>query len=494
MKLITTLATVFLALAVAPVAVAAADLTAAQKLQIDKIAVNALVQSGAPSASVALVKDGKIAYLRAYGDAQLAPQVVAKPAMRYAIGSVSKQFTAAAVLLLAEDSRLSLDEPISHWYPKVTGADRITLRHLLSHTSGIADFWPQDYVMTPMTRDADPDKVIAEWGAKPLVFRPGDRYEYSNTGYMIAGRIVEKVSGQSLEAYLRQHIWKKLGMTSVVNYDIGALKLPRDPVGYDRAALGPSRPALHEGSGWGLGAFQWAMTAQDLAKWDLSLINKSRLEVASYDEFFEPMRLNSGAKASYALGLTVSAAGPGGNRRAVGHTGEVSGFVSANTVFLDDKAAVVVLTNAESSSPASTIARGVGLVVDPARPAVIAASPPAPAAPQPAAPLSPEEVDFYAAVDRHVSALFAGLQEGRVDRSQLSQNLSDYFSPQVVADFKTSLGPLGVAKSVTGSGTSTRGGMTYRAYRVAFTDRTVSISVYVWPDGKIEQFLVSAAP
>jgi D-alanyl-D-alanine carboxypeptidase len=482
MKLIIPLAVALLALTAPPAAAAKGDLTPAQKIQIDRIATDALARSEAPSASIAVVVHGRIAYLHAYGDARLTPEVPATAAKRYAIGSVSKQFTAAAVLLLAEDSRLSLDEPISTWYPKITNADHITIRHLLTHTSGIADFWPQDYVMTPMTRNADPDTVIAEWGAKPLVFRPGERYEYSNTGYMIAARIVEKVSGMSLEAFLRQRVWKPLHMASVVNYDKAGLAAPKDAVGYDRAALGPPRVALHEGSGWGLGAFQWAMTAQDLAKWDISLINRSLLEPASYDEFFEPMRLNSGAKAGYALGLTVSPADPMGRRRAVGHTGEVSGFVSANTVFLDDKAAVVVLTNAESESPASAIARGVGQIVDP--PASAAGNPPATQAPP------SDQTGLYAALDAHVAALFAQLQKGEPDRSLMTQNLSDYFTPVVVKDFADSLGLLGPPKSITGSGTSTRGGMSYRRYLVTFAGQSLVISVYAWPDGRLEQFLV----
>jgi D-alanyl-D-alanine carboxypeptidase len=509
MKPVILLAAAVLALMAPPVL--AADLTPSQKVQIDKLAADALARSGAPSASIAVVVHGKIAYLHAYGDARLTPQVPATPAMRYAIGSVSKQFTAAAVLLLAEDSRLSLDEPISRWYPKVSGADRITLRHLLSHTSGIADFWPQDYVMTPMTRDADPDTVIAEWGAKPLVFRPGDRYEYSNTGYMIAGRIVEKVSGMSLEAYLRQHIWKPLGMTSVVNYDKGALKPPRDPIGYDRAALGPSRPALHEGSGWGLGAFQWAMTAKDLARWDISLINRKPLEPASYDEFFTPERLNDGSRSNYALGLQVRTpqayvaqpSFPFGStpplfagfisRAALSHSGEVSGFVSANTVFPDEKAAVVVLTNAESVSPAVGLASSIGEIVDPPRPDLANRSPEIrvatpPPLPPPGTPPSPPNP--YAVLDAHVSSLFAQLQRGEPDRSQMTQNLSDYFTPVVVQDFAGSLGPLGTPKAITGSGTSTRGGMNYRRYVVMFQGQSLAISVYAWPDGRLEQFLV----
>jgi D-alanyl-D-alanine carboxypeptidase len=507
MKPIAWLAAVLLVLC-APPALAAPDLAASQKARIDKIVTDALAKSQAPSASIAIVVNGKIAYLKAYGDAQLTPDLKATPAMRYAIGSVSKQFTAAAILLLAEDSRLSLDEPISRWYPKVTSADHITLRQLLSHTSGIADFWPQDYVMTPMTRNADPDTVIAEWGVKPLGFPPGQRYEYSNTGYMIAGRIVEKVSGMSLEAFLRQHIWKPLGMTSVVNYDAGGLKPGKDPVGYDRAALGPSRPALHEGSGWGLGAFQWAMTAQDLAKWEISLTKKRLLEAASYDEFFTPARLKNGEESGYSdtagnwffysLGLDVQRSyltclkGPTQRRGAsIGHSGEVSGFVSAETVFPDRRAGVVVLTNAQSQSPAGDIAAqlepiigGILPVDESCQPFKFPYRPPPPSAGPP--PPDPDR-DLTA----HVRALFIQLQKGEPDRSLMTRNLSDYFTPEVVKDYADTLGRLGPPNYFSSFEEGERGGMAYRLYMASYLSAGfVTFSVYATPDGKLEQFLL----
>ena len=118
--------------------------------KIDKLATDTLARTGVPSASVAVVKDGQIAYVKAYGDAKLEPKTAATSQMRYSIGSISKQFTAAAVMMLQEQRKLSLDDKVAKYFPDLTRANEVTIRQLLSHTSGYQDYWPQDYVMKPM--------------------------------------------------------------------------------------------------------------------------------------------------------------------------------------------------------------------------------------------------------------------------------------------------------------------------------------------------------
>src|SRR2546427_4478453 len=120
---------------------------------VDRIAREVLAATGVPSASLAIVKDGRIAYVEAYGDARLDPRAPARPGMRYSIGSISKQFTAAAILMLAEERKLSLDDPVSRFAPSLTRANEVTVRQLLSHTSGYRDYWPQDYVPPFMLRE-----------------------------------------------------------------------------------------------------------------------------------------------------------------------------------------------------------------------------------------------------------------------------------------------------------------------------------------------------
>ncbi|HEY6274234.1 MAG TPA: serine hydrolase domain-containing protein, partial [Terriglobales bacterium] len=131
--------------------------------KIDRVVEDGLAETGVPSASVAVVKDGAIAYLKAYGSARLEPPTPARPEMRYSIGSISKQFTAAAVLLLAEEGKLSLDDPIAKYVPNLTRAKEVTIRQLLSHTSGYQDYWPQDYVPPFMTEPITSERILDLW-------------------------------------------------------------------------------------------------------------------------------------------------------------------------------------------------------------------------------------------------------------------------------------------------------------------------------------------
>ena len=154
--------------------------------QVDAIANQVLQSTGVPSASVAVVKNGRLAYANAYGTAKLDPRLAATPDMRYAIGSISKQFTAVAVLLLQQDGKLKLDDPVSRFIPGLTRGNEVTVRQLLSHTSGYQDFWPQDYVMPMMLKATTPQAIADVWAKQPLDFDPGSRWQYSNTNYTLS--------------------------------------------------------------------------------------------------------------------------------------------------------------------------------------------------------------------------------------------------------------------------------------------------------------------
>jgi len=168
----------------------AAQLPQATTAKIDAAAEQALADSGAPSVSIAVVVNGRIAYLKAYGKARLNPATVATPEMRYSIGSVSKQFMACAILMLVEEGKLSLDDKVGRYLPNLTRANEITIRQLLSHTSGYQDYYPLDYVAPFMQKPVTADDILKTWAGKPLDFDPGTRWQYSNTNYVAAGRIL----------------------------------------------------------------------------------------------------------------------------------------------------------------------------------------------------------------------------------------------------------------------------------------------------------------
>src|SRR6185369_16005719 len=195
------------------------ELSPELRTKIDKLAAEALAETGVPSASIAVVKDGKIVYLNAYGSARLEPKTPATSAMRYSIGSISKQFTAVAMLLLQEQGKLSLDDKVGKFVPDLTRANEVTIRQLLSHTSGYQDYWPQDYVMPMMLQPVNAAKILDLWARKPLDFDPGTKWQYSNTNYVIAGVIIEKVSGKPLLQFLQEKVFSPLGMSSVANID-----------------------------------------------------------------------------------------------------------------------------------------------------------------------------------------------------------------------------------------------------------------------------------
>jgi D-alanyl-D-alanine carboxypeptidase len=433
----------------------------ALKARVDRIAAGVLEQRGVPSASVAVVQHGKLVYTHGYGLAHIDPDKQATPDMRYSIGSISKQFTAAAILILQEQGKLKLDDPVGKYVPDLTRGDEVTIRQILSHTSGYQDYWPEDYLMTPMMKPATPQEIIDRWAKKPLDFDPGTQWQYSNTNYVIAGLIVEKVAGEKLMDFLEEHVFHPLGMKSVWNSDEAKLT-QTDATPYIRYALGPLRPAPKEGQGWMFAAGELAMTAHDLALWDESLIARSILKPESYKEMFTEVKLKNGKGTHYGLGVEVL---QHDGKLEIEHSGEVTGFVSDNVVLPDDGVAVAVLTN-HMAGGAGVIA---GLAAD-----TVAGTKRTPA-------------------EEQALAIYRGLQKGQIDRSLLAPNLSDYFDAQCVADFKSSLGPLGEPLTFRQVGENLRGGMTFRAFRIVYPTRRLSLSTYTYPDGKLEQYLVDPA-
>jgi len=431
--------------------------------KIDKLANEALAKSGVPSASVAVVTNGRIAYVQAYGAARLDPKTSAAPEMRYSIGSISKQFTAAAILLLQEQGKLSLDDKVAKFVPELTRANEVTIRQLLSHTSGYQDYWPQDYVMPFMLLPVTSQKILDLWARKPLDFDPGTKWQYSNTNYVIAGVIVEKAARMPLLQFLREKVFTPLDMKSVMNIDQDKLE-DTDPTGYMRYALGPLRPAPKEGKGWLFAAGELAMPARDLAKWDISIIDRKLMKPSSYKQLETDVLLKSGLATRYGLGVGISMQA---GHRALSHGGEVSGFTSENIVFPDERVAVVVLTNQDAAGAASDIAHGI-------TPLLFATSDAATAAKQ-----------------EQARKIFEGLQRGTIDRSLFTDDANFYFSEQAVKDFAASLAPLGAPQEFNQVQQALRGGMTLRVYRVKFAERVLRAWTYEMPDGKLEQYQVA---
>jgi D-alanyl-D-alanine carboxypeptidase len=489
-----------IALTVFTATLQAQELAPADRAKVDAAVEKSIASSKVPSVSVGVARGGKVVYAKAFGSAVLLQMVTAadpsgksftegvpippKPAdaaMAYPIGSISKQFTAACILILQERGKLKLDDTVSKWFPEFTRASEVTIRNLLTHTSGYSDYAPQDYTIPAWTKPIDSGKLIREWATKPLDFDPGTKWQYSNTNFQMAALIIEKVSGQKYHDFLWTNVITPLKLQGVLDLDTDRDKL--QVRGYERHALGPMRPAILEAPGWYTGDGGLAMPVSTLLAWDESLVHRILLKSESYDAMFTSIRLKDGTDTHYALGVySLDRSG----KRFLTHSGEVGGFVSNNVVDVTDDVAYAALTNFEGPG-----ASAVTLVL---RPIVL---PNLPAAPTPAA--KPEETSlpkqpvYSTAPAVQAKAMLIGIQSGKLDRSLLTADTNYYFSAQTLADFQTSLQPLGALKSVTQNAEELRGGMTYRAYNVKFTGKAVSLNTYTQTDGKIEQFLVDEA-
>lgn len=424
-----------------------------------------LSNSGVPSISIAIVEDGKTVYLRAFGDASRSPEVPATAKTRYAVGSISKQFTAAIILLLQEEGKLSLDDPVSKYFPDLTRANEISIRQLLSHTSGYEDYAPQDYMIPAWMQPIAPQAILDQWAKKPLNFDPGTKWQYSNTNYVLAGRIAEKASGEDLMRLLHEKIFTPLGMSSAGDCSVD--KTPDDAVAYTRYGLGPARPALREAPGWYFAAGELCMTPADLAKWNIAFLHRRILKPSSYDEFTREVLLKNGNYTHYALGLRLTDID---NIPALNHGGEVSGFLSTNWVFPTRNAAVTILSNQDDMDLIFPMAQEIARYIL-----------------EPGSRKEPEEGTPEEL--QQIRDILEGLQQGKINRSLLSSDLNFYFTDVALQDMQSSLAPLGAVKSVTRTREGLRGGMTFRAYKVDFEKKTLLVTVYLLPDGHFEQFL-----
>jgi CubicO group peptidase (beta-lactamase class C family) len=424
--------------------------------RIDAAAREWLATSGAPSASIAVVQNGAVTYAQAYGNAQVDPAVVATISTRYAIDSISKEFTAAAVLLLVQQGKLSLDDRVGKWFPDLGEASKVTVRQLLSHTSGIRDYWPQDFVPPEMLRPTSAAAIMEEWARRPLDFEPGTQWQYSNTGYVVAGAIVEKVTGTRLMDFLQQHIFTPLKMEHVTEDDTRALPTA-DAMAYTRQGLGPTRRAPKEGPGWLYAAGELAMTPSALALWDISLINRSLLQAPSYDAMLEEVTLRDGSKKDYGLGLDIERIE---GRARIGHDGAGSGFLSSHRIWPDEKTAVIVLTNDDWASPDDLVNR-IAFIVLPSNPA-----------------------------EARARAVFSQFQQGVIDHSLFTDSGNSLLTAQALADLKSSLGPLGAPLLIQLDRESRRGGMVTRVWKILCSSKRLQAVERGYPDGKLEQFLV----
>ena len=321
---------------------------AVMKRKIDSIFA-AYDRPDTPGASIVVVRDGVVAFDAAYGLADLEAKVRATPRTDYRLASLTKQFTATAIMLLIQDGKLALDQPATAVLPGLPSSARsVTIRQLLTHTSGLwayEDFVPD----TQSVQVTDRDVLTLIGRADSTYFSPGTQYRYSNSGYVVLGLIVEAVSHRPFADFLRERIFAPLHMDSTIAYRAGVSSVPNRAFGYSRTATGFRRTDQSPTSAT-LGDGGIYTSTHDLVAWNRALDEHMLINAAMQQLAWTPNRLSNGTATSYGFGWNIDQRRRG---RHIWHTGETRGFTNAIVKYPDQGVTVIVLTNRSGGDPLS---------------------------------------------------------------------------------------------------------------------------------------------
>ncbi len=310
---------------------------------VDSVANAAVAEHRTAGVSVAVVKNGRTVLAKGYGFADLENDVPATPETVYRIGSVTKQFTSAAIMKLMEQGKLSLDDTLQKFLPNFpTQGNHVTVRHLLTHTSGIKSYTSLGPKWARVMRlDLPPDSMVALFANEPFDFKPGDKWLYDNSGYFLLGMIIEKLSGKTYGQYLKDELFTPLGLKSTIYCDQAPL-IKHRAQGYAPQPGGGFINAEPLSMTQPYAAGSLCSTVNDLAAWTLALSSGKVVSPASYKLMTTPGTLNDGKPLTYGFGLGI---GTLGGHRQVSHNGGINGFISELHHYPDDSLVTVVLTN-----------------------------------------------------------------------------------------------------------------------------------------------------
>ena len=432
---------------------------------LDKFIAGELKSRGLVGLSAALMIDGKIVLAKGYGQSVIGG-AAATAETPFAIGSITKQFTSACILKLGEAGKLDVTDKVAKYYLGLTRAGDITLLDLMNHVSGYHDYYPLDFVDRPMMKAIDADELIRRFAGRPLDFEPGSRYSYSNTGFVILGRIVEKVSGQPFGRFLQDQILTPLGLKHTC-YEPDADQ-PGLAHGYTTFALTGPDKAVPEAKHWIAAAGAIYSTGADLAAWDLALMTGKVLKPASYALMTQTRLLTDGRVSWYGCGLSLSVRN---GRQVLAHGGAVAGFVASNTAVPSTRSAAVLLSNLDSGQTNAIYAKLIEAIL-------------------PVPPVNAPAIAGPPAVEVH-KLMLAAYQAGKVDRALLGEEFSWWLTDAKLQAASVKLKPYGEPTKADLESQNERGGMEVSVVRFTFANGVLRGLMYRTPDGKIQQFFVS---
>ena len=427
--------------------------------QIDEFVSAEMMRQRTPGVAIAVVKDGKPMLVKGYGFANIEHQILVKPETIFQSGSVGKQFTSMAVMLLVEEGKIGLDDKLTKYIPDVpTTWSGITVRHLLTHTSGLGDY-PQTF---DLQRDGSEHEIFKKLQAVPPASSPGQRWAYSNVGYVTLGVLIRKVSGQFYGDFLAQRVFKPLGMTTarviseadIVNNRAAGYELVKGEI-KNQTWVAPSLNTTADGALY--------LTVLDMIRWDEALSNAKLLKKETYDQMWSPVKLNNGTTHPYGFGWAL---GDVNGKKLIEHSGAWQGFKAHIARYPDNKLTVIVLANLAQTNQ-STIAHGVAEIVQPE--------------------LKPKPIaDPDPAFTLQTKAFLEAVIAGKADLTKFTTEVQEALkNPDRLADFIKTLGLLKSFKffdKVDGTG-----GTRYR-YKVEYTQMSLSLVMVIDKQGKIAGF------
>ena len=318
---------------------------AASRVAPDTARMEQVIQSFVSSdhfmGSVLVARGNEILFDKGYGFANLEWNIPNSPSTRFRLGSITKQFTAASIFLLEERGKLSVNDPVKKYLPDAPAAwDKITIYNLLTHTSGIPSFtsFPDYASLEPFA--TTPEQLVKRFRDKPLDFQPGEKWSYSNSGYVLLGYLLEKISGESYEKFVQENIFVPLGMKDS-GYDSNSAIIPHRAAGYSPGPNGPENAGFINMT-VPLSAGGLYSTTEDLLRWEQALFGGKVLSSASLQKMTTPF------KEDYACGLGVHTVN---GRKVVEHGGGIEGFNTMLAYYPEDKLTVVVLSNINGQAP-----------------------------------------------------------------------------------------------------------------------------------------------
>jgi CubicO group peptidase (beta-lactamase class C family) len=417
-----------------------------------------------PGLSLAVVRDGKVVKAKGYGLASVELDVPATADTVYQSGSLGKQFTATAVMLLVEEGKLGLDDKVSKYLSAAPASWKdITLRHVLTHTAGIKNYGPKDL---DYRKDYTEDELLKLAASFPLDFEPGTKWSYSNTGYVILGILLSKVTGHFYGDFLKERIFGPLGMSTariisepdIIHNRAAGYRLDKGQL-KNQAYVSPSLNTTADGSLY--------LTVHDLAKWDAALYTEKLLKRSSLEQMWMPVKLKDGKTTPYGFGWAL---GEVNGHKIIEHGGAWQGFTTHIARHVDDKLTVIVLTNLAGANP-SRVAAGVAALYDPAL------------KPPQLRPIADKDPDVTALVKDMLDKLTAG----NLNEEPFTPEMTKFLLPDRAKAIREGLKQMGPRKSLELVEKKDKDGQRQFRYRARFGKTDVLVGVLLTKDSKIAE-------